>query len=115
MKVLDTFTATVYVGFHDRTTGFDHTIRQAEKICQEYCNRIGLCVTVTPTKFIYTNSNEYGVAIGFINYPRFPDDPEHIKKLAIELGGIFVKEFNQFKVSIVCSDKTYMVERNNAG
>jgi hypothetical protein len=110
MKIEETYTAFIYVGFRERDSGIGHTLIEAESICQEFCDKIGLCVTVTPTKFIYTNGREDGCVIGFINYPRFPDKPEHIKDLAVSLGKIFLDRFKQYKVSIVCSNKTYMIE-----
>ena len=55
--------------------------------CRKYCLEIGLCVTITPTTFIYTGGEELGVEIGLINYPRFADTQENILKKAIELAG----------------------------
>lgn len=53
--------------------------------CREYC-LIGLCVTVTPTLFIYTAGEEFGVEIGLLNYPRFEDSVEGLLKKATELA-----------------------------
>jgi ferredoxin len=111
MKIVETFTAIIYVALEERDSGIVHTIQEVENICQEYCNDIGLCVTVTPTKFIYTDGQENGCAIGFINYPRFPDTQDGIKDKALELAKTLRDEFDQYKVSIVCNDKTYMLER----
>lgn len=54
--------------------------------CRRFCKEIGLCVTINKTLFIYTGGEEYGVEIGLINYPRFPDTPEKIRAKAIELA-----------------------------
>jgi hypothetical protein len=110
MKTVDTFTATINLGLKERYDGATHSIKEVESICQEYCNKIGLSVTITPVKFIYTNGNEDGCAVGFINYPRFPSDNETITKHAISIGKILLKEFNQFRISIVCTNKTYLIE-----
>lgn len=75
-----------------------------------YLNEIGLCVTLTPTKFIYADGWENGCIIGLINYPRFPDTPDNIKKKAVKLATILLNQFKQYKVSIVCPNKTYMIE-----
>lgn len=80
MTTVKTFTATIYVGLLEKydefgnefTGGILHTIDQVEEVCQGYCNGAGLCVTVTPTKFIYTKRWEPGCIVGLINYPRFP-------------------------------------------
>jgi hypothetical protein len=52
----------------------------AEQVCREDCLREGLCVTVEPTRFIYTGGEEAGFVVGLINYPRFPTT--HIELLA---------------------------------
>ena len=44
----------------------------ARRICKKFCNEIGLCVTVTPTTYIYTGGEEVGVIVELINYPKFP-------------------------------------------
>ncbi len=78
-KTEPTFTCTLYVGFTVRDTDQrDWRLKEAEDICQEYCDEVGLCVTTTRTNYIYTNGSEPGVAVGFINYPRFPAEPEEI-------------------------------------
>ena len=43
-----------------------------EQVCREECLKKGLCVTVEPTRFIYTGGEETGALVGLINYPRFP-------------------------------------------
>ena len=110
MMAVDTFTATIYIGFKERDTGVVHSIEECWVICQEFVNNVGLCVTVTPTEYIYTNGNEPGAAIGLINYPRFPSEPDVILFHAVALGTILLEAFDQYKVSIVCPNKTYMLE-----
>jgi len=73
-----TYTASIYLGFenaHDNTT---HTDTMAFDICREFCDKVRLCVTITPTKFIYVGGWEPGCIIGLINYPRFPSEPNLI-------------------------------------
>ena len=110
MKITETFNATIQLGFKEHYDGTIHAITEVEEICQNYCDDVGLCVTITPTKYIYKNGNEEGCSIGLINYPRFPSSPKIILDKAIKLSWILLKEFNQFKISIVCNDKTYMIE-----
>lgn len=60
-----------------------------EQVCREECLREGLCVTIEPTKYIYTGGEEAGFVVGLINYPRFPSTYEDLlvraKDLAIKL------------------------------
>ena len=74
-----------------------------------YCDSVGLCVTVTPTKFIYTGGHEDGVAIGLINYPRFPDSPTGIRGKAVKIARELLAAMGQNRISIVCRDETIMV------
>lgn len=60
----------------------------ARMICRDFCDDeakqfgSGLCVTVTPTTYVYTGGEEDGIVVGLINYPRFP---------AEKLGDIFAR------------------------
>lgn len=47
-------------------------IAKATELCRAHCDEVGLCVTVTPTTYVYTGGEEDGVIVGLINYPRFP-------------------------------------------
>lgn len=111
-KTVESFWATIYVGFQERYEGVLHTIDEAEKICQDYCDSIGLCVTVTPTMYIYTRGKELGCAIGLINYPRFPSSESEIIIEALELASRFLIQFNQYKVTVVTKNETFMLEND---
>lgn len=58
----------------------------AKQICREYCDEVGLCVTIEPTTYIYTGGIEEGVRIGLINYPRFPTTEVKLFAAAVALG-----------------------------
>lgn len=60
--------------------------KTAKMICRDFCDKVGLCVTVTPTTYLYTGGQEEGVIVGLINYPRFPADPGVIFATANELA-----------------------------
>ena len=109
IKEVDTFTCNIFVGFREGYSDIIVDIKLAENICQNYCDNIGYCVTVTPTKFIYKNGNEPGCKVGLINYPRFTEEKQKIKEHAFSLAKLLKKEYKQNRVSIVCSDKTYMI------
>ena len=108
MKVL-TYSATIYVGRKCRKTGLTCKWSIITKAVELYVNKIGLCVTVTPTYFFYTNGKEKGAMIGFINYPRFPSTNSKIKKQALELANILRIKCKQLKVSVVFPKETIML------
>lgn len=60
----------------------------AEQTCRRFCLE-GLCVTISPTRFIYTGGEETGYCVNLLNYPRFPAEPDKLndtaKRLALEL------------------------------
>lgn len=111
IKKCPTFTAKIYVGFQEGYSGNipNFSIDICRKICQDYCNGVGLAVTIKPLEFIYTDGNEPGVEIGLINYPRYPKTESEIKIDAIKLTRLLKDTFKQKRVSIVCSDETYML------
>jgi hypothetical protein len=110
MKAVDTYQATISLGFREGYSEKVHDIEEVKSYCQEYCDLNGFCVTVTPTTFIYKEGNEDGCFIGLINYPRFPSSPENILTTALKIANDLMIEFRQNKVSVICSDKTYMIE-----
>jgi hypothetical protein len=61
-------------------------INHAQRVCSEHCDEVGLCVTLTPTTYVYTGGQEAGFVVGLINYPRFPQGPEELHSRALELG-----------------------------
>lgn len=109
IKTLPTYTATIYLGLEQRHDGHVHSIQSVEEVCRAYCDFVGLCVTVTPTRFIYTNGNEPGASVGLIHYPRFPDGTDRVKQDAIRLAKLLKKKFGQRGVSIVLSDETIWI------
>lgn len=113
MKTEFTFKADIYIGLREGYSGIIHNDSIVFEICQKYCNEVKLGLTLTKTKFIYVDGNEPGFIIGLINYPRFPDTEENIKNKAITLAKILMKELKQERCSIVCPDKTYMLERED--
>jgi len=118
-RIKKTFTAKIAVGFREGYTDKVHTLEEAYEIAQNYCNKIGLCVSVTPTRFIYTQSVatphgfDDGCFVELIAYPRFPSSKYDIIKDALELTKIFIKEFNQMRISIIATDQTYLIEKSD--
>lgn len=73
---------------------------EARKICRKFCDEEGLCVTVTPTTYIYTGGEEPGVVVGLINYPRFPAKPRDIEGAAELLALELVHKLEQQSVTV---------------
>lgn len=82
----------------------------AERICKAFCME-GLCVTVTPTEFIYTAGAEPGVRVGLINYPRFPAARSAIRETALRLTETLLDGLYQHSASVVADDETVWVTR----
>ena len=72
-------------------------IVQIEQICRQYCFHLGFCVTVTPTKFIYTGGEETGAEIGIMNYARFPTTPDELSSVWKSLSAEERKTFLPLK------------------
>lgn len=92
-----TFVVKIYMA------GDINIIKQA---CRKYCMKVGFCVTVTATDYIYTGGEEYGVEIGLLNYPRFPKTKKEIIQKAIELATLCRDEAQQHSWLVVTPEKT---------
>lgn len=115
MSEVPTYTAALYVGLRVGYTDREHTRFAAEKVIRDYVDEVGLCVAVNDTTFFYSrrpetpHGRESGLAIGFINYPRFPSDLETIRRHAEELGRRLKESLGQNRVTVVYPDVTRMV------
>lgn len=74
--------------------------------CRAYCDEVGLCVTCTPTTFVYTQGEEDGCIVGLINYPRFHSTPEAIWAQAEVLAERLRSDADQQSYTIQAPDKT---------
>ena len=97
--IADTFTADIYIA------GDLHDIKRC---CREFCSR-GLCVSITPTDFIYTGGSQTGARVGLINYPKYPTDDLTIKATAIELAEKLVEHCCQLSCSVIFPDVTVTI------
>lgn len=97
-----TYNATIYVGGN---------CWEADTIAQAYCDEVGMCVSLTETVFTYTDGQTDGVAIGFINYGRFPSKPEAIFAHAEALALRLIFGLDQDSASIVATDRTVWLSR----
>ena len=104
-----TYWATIYVGRLVRDTNETLPLDLAKNYLQSYCDRVGLCVTLKETEYIYTKGSEPGFEVGLINYPRFPSTPEKIRKQALELAEGLKELYKQYKVTVMFPDRTLML------
>jgi hypothetical protein len=110
MKIETTYTVQIHCGLKIRETQEVQPLDKAKTICQDFVDEQGECVSLTPTEYIYTNGNEPGVIVGFIQYPRVPKYEGDILDRALSLAGLLMIGLSQFKVTVIAPDKTYMLE-----
>jgi len=85
---------------HTLTIWIAGDLAMARQVCREFCMDVGLCVTVTPTIFIYTGGEESGAAVRLINYPRFPSSPAVLWNTAETLAALLRERLCQHSYSI---------------
>lgn len=107
------FSASIYVGLKVQNTGEIHSITAVENICQKFCDDIGFCVTVTPTKYVYTDGWEQGAIVGIINYPRFPASEQTLENRALLLATELMLGLEQKRVTIDSPNGTTMLTNPN--
>ena len=101
-KTEPSYSVTVYVA---------GDIADARRSLRQQAMEEGLCVTLTPTTFIYTAGAEEGVAVGFINYPRFPKTPGVIWGRAVEVAERLMVDMCQHSACVVGPDETLWLTR----
>ena len=109
-----TYTAFIYIGTRIAYTQTFYPKSIAEKYLHEYVDKIGLCVSITETKYIYSSNRmstpvdgeEPGLIIGLLNYPLYPDTAESIRIKAREIAIALKELYEQQKVIIVYPDIT---------
>jgi Fe-S-cluster-containing hydrogenase component 2 len=86
---------------------------QAKQVCREHCYAVGMCVTVTPTSYIYTGGEEQGVTVRLVNYPRFPSDKQTVLVRATELAARLMARLCQHSYMLETPDETKWVSRRD--
>ncbi|QIG69156.1 hypothetical protein EVB78_122 [Rhizobium phage RHph_N1_15] len=81
-------------------------LQTAKQVCRQFCDRVGLCVTVTETDYIFTGGSEAGVRVGLINYPRFPKKRDEIEEQAFFLASMLRERLGQESFTIEAPDRT---------
>lgn len=80
-------------------------IQMARAALREFCME-GLCVTLTPTEYIYTAGAEDGLIVGLINYPRFPKEPEELLAQARRLAEFLMDRLFQSSCTVQTPTET---------
>ena len=83
-----------------------------ERACRKFCER-GLCVSVTPTTFVFCGGAEPGAIVGLLSYPRFPSNEDILWQHGLHLAADLLVATCQRSCSVVCKDETYYVENPN--
>ena len=86
-------------------------IEVAKQVIREYCLKVGLCVTITPTTYIYTGGEETGYDVGFVNYPRFPADYEKLEDTARELMHLLLDATFQHSALMITPKQTEWISK----
>lgn len=110
---MESYSVQVFVGLKERDTGVIHDIQEVYELIQDHCDIVGLCVTVTGARYIYTNGWEDGVIIGLIQYPRFPDKKDGIWYEARSIAEKLMYAFNQYRVTMMDGSKVLMLSNEN--
>jgi hypothetical protein len=81
-----------------------------EQCCREFVLD-GLCVTVTPTNYIFTHGEQSGAIIELINYPKYPSTPEEDWDQAIDLANFLLDNLHQGSYTVMSPEKVITFDR----
>lgn len=88
----------------------------ARSACREFCDREGLCVTVTPCEYVYTGGSEPGVRVGVRRYPRFLRSSVALRDIALRLAEHLRAALGQESVMVELPDEVvWMTTRGEDG
>ena len=110
----NTYKCNIYIGLKEGYDGIQHSISELYEFLQEYCNEVGLCVTVTPTKYIYRDGRENGAIIGLINYPRYPKTDIEIRQLTSDIAVELLDRFNQYRCTVEYPDSSFTLDNEKS-
>jgi hypothetical protein len=94
-------------------TEFKSVLLSAQtEIFQKY--GIGLSIKLSTTEIFFLGQNEPSIDVQIIQYPKFPQPEETLKKAFIQLIEIMMQELEQNRVVIVFPDETIMMEQSES-
>jgi len=76
-------------------------IEVAANVLRKVCMEQGLCVTLEPTRYIYTGGEEAGFVVGLINYPRYPVEPSELLPLALSIAWNIIDATHQWSFTLM--------------
>jgi len=86
-------------------------IQEIEQVCRCMASEVGLCVTVDPTKFIYSGGEEAGAVVGLIQYPKYPTDEIVITDRAMILADALLVATHQDSVLVMTPTTTTWISK----
>jgi len=95
MSGTETYKINIYIGLREGYDGDTHSIEEAIDVCSKFVDELGLCVTVTPTNYVYSGGYEPGIIVGLINYPRYPKTKDVLNRYGVDLAEKLMKHFKQ--------------------
>lgn len=87
----------------------------AKQIIRETAWVEGMCVTISPTDFIYTGGEETGFIIGIEQYPRFPTSTSQLDDKAMRLAKKLMPKLNQKSAMVVTPGSTFWLSLEPPG
>lgn len=81
-------------------------IEDAKRALRRAVYEEGLCVTVAPETFIYTGGEEAGFSVGLVNYPCFPTTLTRLRRRALDLARLLIRECCQRTALVVDGKQT---------
>ena len=82
-----------------------------QKIREQH--EIGLSIKLSSTEIIFLGQEEPSIDLQIIQYPKFPQTEEVLKKVFLELIEILMLELEQNRVVIVFAEETIMLEQSD--
>lgn len=85
-------------------------VQEAKRVLRRECyppaGGGNLCVTVEPTTYIFAGGEEAGFVVGFVNYPRFPVEPDELWDRAKGIASRLIPELCQWSALLVATDRS---------
>lgn len=99
----ETYSAEIFVGLGDTPL----TITDVEDACQDYVDKVGLCVYISQGRYVYTGGAEDGFCVHLMRYPRYPSSNKEVRDNAVAMASMLMNKLEQDKVSIKMPDDTF--------
>lgn len=86
------------------------SLESIEQCCRRYCNSTKLCVTITPTSYVFTGGKETGAIVGIINYPKFPRCVGELLDITNNLARSLLKDTQTKSLTVALDETSYYLE-----